>query len=263
MQVLRCFTQSIGCNSADYAGALYSHLHRTMKLIFSLHWAVLISILLAPPAIAGGSIPAGSSSKSHLTGAGAVDANPYPLTVPGGYGGKISFTSNGTRTGTFVTGASLAGFDGFWFSDVYFNVGEDLSGYTLNFSGLTGDDRVVLELNGVVIGDANRLHETGSGLMSFSAGQAAVPYTFSETTSGVLTTGFQTGLNTLRLIVNNTNGTGVTGPTATFQSSSDATYASVDAVVIYNQNVPEPSATFSMLIGVITLALFRRSSTAR
>ncbi|MGB8170002.1 MAG: PEP-CTERM sorting domain-containing protein, partial [Chthoniobacteraceae bacterium] len=69
-------------------------------------------------------------------------------------------------------------------------------------------------------------------------------------------TGFVTGLNTLRLIANNTGVTPITAPTATFASpSGDATTALVNASVTYN--VPEPSSAVLLLTGAF-LSVRRR-----
>jgi hypothetical protein len=89
------------------------------------------------------------------------------------------------------------------------------AGYTnasLNITALHFDDRGVVQLNGVTA-TSSGITNGGplTGQMIFTAGGTAVPFTFDygfveATTFAPITTGFQTGLNTIELIVNDTSG---------------------------------------------------------
>lgn len=187
-----------------------------------------------------------------LTGGGASGATPWQLT------NNISITSNGLSTGTFVTGGSLAQFNGFWYADEAFTLPADATDISLTFNGLTGDDRVVLELNGTPIGDFFLgFPNGGSGVMSFPPGPPDYAYVFTGQTAGTITTGFVPGqVNLLRLVVNNTGHPVLTHPTATFGSSTDGTDAGFYGTLSYA--VPEPGV-LALLPGVLLLAVrFRR-----
>jgi hypothetical protein len=193
---------------------------------------------------------AGNASNWKITGAGATGASAFQVDINDP--GEIGITNNGHSNGSIVSGGSLSKFNGFWYADETFTLPSNAVNVTLSFSGLFGDDRVVLELNGVMIGNATLPGETGAGVMSFPGpGDTDLPsppdvdYTFTGATSGTVTTGFVLGgLNDLRLIVNNTGHGGfLTDPTVTFQGSGDTTEASVDATLTYEVNsVPEPSS---------------------
>jgi hypothetical protein len=89
------------------------------------------------------------------------------------------------------------------------------AGYTnasLNITALQFDDRGVVQLNGTTVTSSGITAGLGLvGQMQFTAGGTAVPWTFQygfveSTTFAPITTGFQTGLNTIDLIVNDTSG---------------------------------------------------------
>jgi hypothetical protein len=83
---------------------------------------------------------------------------------------------------------------------------------SLNITALHFDDRGVVQLNGVTATSSGITNGLGLvGQMVFTAGGAPVPFTFDygfveATTFVPITTGFQTGLNTIDLIVNDTSG---------------------------------------------------------
>jgi hypothetical protein len=104
-------------------------------------------------------------------------------------------------------------------------------GSTLNFDSLYGNDRVVLQLNGTNIGNADHLGATGSGVMRFPGGLLDVAFTFTGTKSGTISSGFLPGTNTLRLVVNNTGQAPISAPTAAFANGGDATDAFLNATV--------------------------------
>jgi hypothetical protein len=82
---------------------------------------------------------------------------------------NISFSSDDKEDGTFVAGADAAAFDGAWYADLDFFLPANATNVTLSFNNLTVDDRVVLELNGVIIGDAGFGGTTDSkGRMAFN-----------------------------------------------------------------------------------------------
>jgi hypothetical protein len=191
-----------------------------------------------------------------VTGAGTVTSPAIQR------GAEITLTSDGHRDGTFLEGGSLADFNGFWYADNVFSIPANATDVSLTFSGLEGDDRVVLELNAVPIGDFfihggfSQPPITGGGVMSFPPGPPDIDYTFTGITSGTITGGFNMGgANDLRLIINNTNNDELTAPTKTFQTSGDATDATLTATVTYTV-VPEPAT--AAMFGVGALAALRR-----
>lgn len=140
------------------------------------------------------------------------------------------------------------------------------SNVTLVFSGLGMDDRGVLELNGQVIGNTG-LGGAGTPAIAWQEGQADQAYTYTNVTAGTKSQGFLLGgLNTLTLIVNNTDD-GIYGTTKTLQSSSDLTWAGVDATLSYTlpdtlipPPAPEPASLALFGIGAVGLLALRRKS---
>ena len=165
-----------------------------------------------------------------ITGAGASNAPAYGS-------GWLSITSNGNRAGTFVSGGSLANFDGFWYAETSFFLPANATDVRLNFSGLEGDDRGVLELNGQIVGNFF-LNTSGEGIMTFSPGTNS-PFTFTNQRSGTVNTGFLLGQeNHLRIVVNNTDWNNPYATTKTFNDDIDGTAAYLAATVTYT--VPDP-----------------------
>ena len=105
---------------------------------------------------------------------------------------------------------------------------------TLNFT-LFGDDRVVLQLNGESIGNFGLGPSgpyTGPGVMKLTSGGPDTPFVFNGAGLGMVTVGFNFGgVNTLRLIVNNTN----SGPRGfrTFQKPRRLAFAALKATLAY------------------------------
>ncbi|MGD0771076.1 MAG: PEP-CTERM sorting domain-containing protein [Tepidisphaeraceae bacterium] len=186
-----------------------------------------------------------------ITGGGAIDAPAFAYA-------PLSGISVYSSTGAFVNGGSNAQFNGFWYADAYFQIPSNASSVALDFSTLQADDRVVLELNGTILGDyflngyESNPPLTGLGVMSFPPGPPDVPYTFTGISSGIVTNGFILGGdNDLRMIVNNTGEALLTAPTV----NGGPTHAQLTAFVSYS--VPEPSSLGILGIGLGTL-LYRR-----
>jgi hypothetical protein len=205
-----------------------------------------------------------NSASWLVTGGGAVDAPSFPMI--NGY--SIGITSEGGRSSTFATGGSDANFDRFWYADNDFYLPAGATDVSLIFSGLDADDRVVLELNGTILGDyfLNGSYSnpplTGAGVMAFPPGLPDVSYVFTGTAAGTITSGFvYGGTNDLRLVVNNTDLASLTAPTVTFQNGTDGTDAGLTAELTYTA-VPEPTPGCLLLITCAGLTLRRKHRSA-
>jgi hypothetical protein len=118
-----------------------------------------------------------------ITGAG-VEAAPARSTPI--HPGFISFTSNGTRDGQFIPGASAAAFDGAWYADYSFALPRRAQNIVIDFFDLGVDDRVVLLFNGSPLGNATISERTGAGQHIFEPGEPSSSFTFTQTTEGSL-----------------------------------------------------------------------------
>ncbi len=196
----------------------------------------------------------GQASQFRVTGAGASAAVPYAINDPQSRTTirGISLTSTADSTGTFVSGGSLASFDGFWYADETFFLPVDATNVTLNYT-LFADDRVVIQLNGATIGNFGlgpTVPFSGTGLMRLSSGGTDAPFPFSGTATGSITSGFQLGTtNTIRLIVNNTNA-GSTGATQGFQGAGDYSFVALVATVSYGAPPLEPNDVVGVGVNV-------------
>lgn len=227
-------------------------------------WTVLLIVLMQAGigAIAQANMinfDTGTGSNWTVTGGGAVNAPAFYLALP-----EITLTSNSFNSGTFATGGTVAQFNGAWYADFQFTLPAGASSVSMSFTNLFADDRTVLQLNGVNLGDyflnnsANNPPLTGSGVMRFPGEGSDQPYTFTGITSGTVTTGFVTGMNDIRLVVNNTDINSLNASTVTFQNSGDSTYAGVLGSVTYSA-VPEPAPTLLLgSIGIVSLLGRRR-----
>ena len=222
---------------------------------------VTFGIGLLQPASAGTIDISNNSGNWTVSAAGAIDATPFIFG-----GGGLSFTSDARRTGTFVTGASLANFTGFWTANLDFFVPADATNLTLTFSHLSADDRVVLGLltgpdTGVELGNAGLnvpASGTLNGSMRFDEGGIDEPYTFSGSASaGTVTGPFTLGAtNHLIAILNNT-GSGAVGITRTFAGDGDGAVFRLRGSVDFTQ-VPEPSGMGIAGICLLAVAAIRR-----
>lgn len=123
----------------------------------------------------------------------------------------------------------------------------------LNITNLFADDRVIVELNGTPISDAG-IFGPGNGQFFFTDGGPVVNHTFvngNGAQSTTITSGFNAGMNTLTLIVNNTNNGIYGGPTG------GPTSVGIAGTVTYGA-VPEPAALGLLGVGVVLLAAKRR-----
>jgi len=87
----------------------------------------------------------GNAANWRVTGAGATAVAPFQTSA--NHAGEISLTSNALKSGTFVTGGSLAAFNGFWYADISFSLPANAVNISLNFDNFYGNDRAVLQLN--------------------------------------------------------------------------------------------------------------------
>ena len=221
----------------------------------ALLWGTVVAVLAFAPAASANIIDFSSSSGGWtVSGAGATDATPFIFA-----GGGPSFSDNGRRTGTFVTGASALAFDGFWTASFSFFLPLNAPDLLGTLVSLNADDRVVLFLNGNIVADGGLgIPASGdiAGKMEFTDGGGDQPFTFNHAdSSGSGSGGFILGgVNTLFAVINNT-GSGVTGVTKTFAGDGDGATFRIRGSVTY---APEPPG-MSMLLGgcLVVLARFR------
>ena len=228
------------------------HLHRP-TIILSLVFVLTTSVGTA--ATIDLSTP-GNASDWLVSAAGAVDAPAFQSSV--NRPGTITPIDNALITGNFVAGGSIGDYNGYWHAENRFVIPTGASDVQLDFTGLWANDRVVLSLNGVAIGNATFGGNTGAGLMRFDENGVDQPFTFTETTSGLVTNGFNVGgTNVLRMTVNNT-GVDLAAPTVASAFNGDATVAHLATATVSFTAIPEPSAVFTLLLGTALLPIMRR-----
>jgi hypothetical protein len=207
-----------------------------------------------------------SASGWTVTGGGAVGATPYVVNNPrlstlNTY--CLSLTSDSYSSGSFVTGGSLANFDGFWTATYTFSLPANATGVSFNYSNFFVDDRGVLTLNGNILNATGVPWSGFSGSMEFTDGGPLQPYSGFSTSengfvSGTATSGFILGgVNTIRVIVNNTH-SGIYGPLVNI-STQDATSVGLSGVISYSV-VPEPSLAALAMLGAMLLRVRRSGS---
>lgn len=142
-----------------------------------------------------------------------------------------------------------------------FTLPTGFSNASLSITSLSIDDRGILSLNGTQISDAG-IFGPGAGSLTLSLGGPNNAYTYlhgNGAQSVTVTSGFLTGLNTLEILVNDTN-SGIFGePLASGVNISSAFLA---ASVSYDDEavvgVPEPGTIGLLGFGVLILAEIRR-----
>jgi hypothetical protein len=175
---------------------------------------------------------------------GLTGATPYIVDS------SVTITSTKDSTGTFLAGGTVGAFDGFWTTGLNFSLPSDATGTTLNFSGLTADDRALLYLNGTLIGSTG-IFGPATGCMTLTDGGMCTNFSFANNNgSGSVNSGFILGgTNTLLAIVNNT-GAGIPGTTQGFTAPGDNTRFGITGAVTYSVSaVPEPSSGVLLLLG--------------
>lgn len=221
------------------------------------------AIFVIAAATIAASVNAGSISLDTTSGV----SSPWTVSVP-----SLSVSGatpqNGYLSGS-ITPFSGAGedcsttpcsFDGFWTATLTFTLPADATNVELSFSGLDVDDRGVLELNGTIIGNTydGEATSASSGFMTFTDGGMNQSYSFggSSAQSGTIMSGFNIGgLNTLLLIVNNTQAGQYGSP-----SGIGFTAAGVDGTVTFDEPgspVPEPGSLVLLSAVLPALALLR------
>lgn len=108
--------------------------------------------------------------------------------------------------------SDLINFPDFYIKSLTFTLPANFTNASLNITALSFDDRGAVQLNGTTVTSSGITNGHGlNGQMQFTAGGAAVPWTFQYgsdllNTFTPITSGFQAGLNTVDLIVNDTSG---------------------------------------------------------
>jgi hypothetical protein len=240
---------SVSKNTSSCHGDVCKLSSRQLANKFAFITGLLFAVVVYSPLACASTINvSGAPANWLVSGAGASGAVPFLVNA------HLTITSNQNETGTFVSGGALASFDGFWYGVDSFSLPGDAINVSLSFSSFSSDDRAVLELNGVIIGNSGN-GAPGLGSMNFTDGGALQPFNFTNVTAGTTATGFNIGgTNTLAVIVNNTS-TGLTGVTRTFQALSDNTFFKLNGTVTYTDAAPEPASLILAALGGVALLL--------
>lgn len=125
------------------------------------------------------------------------------------------------------------------------------SNAVLTISQLAIDDRGVVLLNGTIV-DNGGIFGPGNGSLTLAPGGSNDPFTFTRGNGArnvVITTGFVTGVNSFRILVNDTN-FGIGG--APLPGGVNISSAGIVASLTYDvatAGVPEPATWLSMILG--------------
>lgn len=177
----------------------------------------------------------------------SLQTAPYTFLSYDTSGNSLANDLNAAGTDGFSNGNDTGQNVGFWTASYSFNLTS--TNDTLSISDLASDDRVVVELNGTAVAAAG-IFAPGNGSFIFTPTGSQVPYN-SFLTNGAqtisATSPFIDGLNTIELIVNNTNNGiygGLTGgPTSVFFTGTVTPNA-----------VPEPMSGALLLSGLAGIA---------
>jgi len=163
-------------------------------------------------------------------------------------GGAVTMTSTGNSLGS--SPIDLTKFDGVWLAALTFTLPADAINVALNTSALLADDKLVVSLNGVDIGNALVGGNSGAGTFFRNGSSEPIVYSANEELS--ILSGFVLGgTNTLIVYVNNTDTIDPNAAPRNFEFASADTAFELAGAVTYNQavqtGVPEPQ--FVLLLG--------------
>jgi hypothetical protein len=180
------------------------------------------------------------------------------------------FAAVPTYADTIPINISFSSFDptlDFYIKPADFTLPAGVTNASLNITFFAVDDRGVLQLNGSNIASTGIFCSSPpcSGNMVLTLGGPNNPFTFqnADNSSFTITSGFVTGLNTLRLIVNDT-GEGISG---NLNPNSAPTSATLIGSVTFDavSTVPLPGALplFATGLGALGLLGWRRKRKAK
>lgn len=141
-----------------------------------------------------------------------------------------------------------------------FTLPAGFSNASLTIETLAIDDRGLLLLNGATISDAG-IFGPGDGFITLTPGGSNDPYTFSfgnGVQDRVVTTDFIEGLNTLSILVNDTN-QGIFGAPLASVNISGASFTGFVTFDVGADDVAEPATLGLLGIGFLGAAVLRRT----
>lgn len=211
-----------------------------------------------------------SAAQANVIDIGTANAANWTVTADGStfaafqLGQAVTVTSTGNALGT--SPIDLAKFDGVWLATLTFALPSDAINVALNTTTLLADDKLVVSLNGVDIGNALVTGITGAG--TFFRNGASEPIVYSANQALSVSSGFVLGgTNTLIVFVNNTDTTDPNAPPSNFAFSTADTAFDLAGAVTYREavqtGVPEPQSIRWFGLGGVILASARRLRNGR